>query len=599
LQIFFVATILLTAINCQEKNEKLDLNKIEKKILKLPINKRLAVWDSLIHISNDEQTKAKLFFNKANDLSSLEKDKEAVKYFEKALTIYQKIGIKNMEAKTFVNIGISQAFMDKKKKAVQNIFKGLNIANEINDDYIKSRAYNELAHIFFLNDNKDKAIEYLKKAGQLFKKLQDTAALSANYNNMAVIYKEQNEYKKAFDYTLKSFKLIDKNEPDKALYLINIYGNLAALSFLNNKNKEEALKYYSQALKIAKKELIEPENIYYNLGDMYETIKQYDSAKFYYQKAIAVKNDNYNGYSRLLSLNLKQHNNPEAINLLEKLDSLHELQIKAINKDVEKTIDDNLSMALQKKQLLQAKQLNNKNRIIFIFIIILFILGLLIAYQLNRLDRMRFKQERFLLEQKVLHMQMNPHFVFNVLSAIQNAIIENNSITSATYISKFAKLIRYNFDYINQKYISLDKELEMIRNYLDTQKFRYKDKFVYNINIDPEIKPDMTFMPPMILQPLIENTIEHGFKNIDYQGQLDIKIYKKNHLICFEITDNGTGYQPKTDTKEHALDIFYKRLKYLGKNIAESFKIEKLQQGTKVSFCLNKFSNKKVTKNSK
>lgn len=127
------------------------------------------------------------------------------------------------------------------------------------------------------------------------------------------------------------------------------------------------------------------------------------------------------------------------------------------------------------------------------------------------------KQELVILEQKILRSQMNPHLIFNVLSSIQSSLLEKKTMISATYLAKFAKLMRQNFDYIKKKQIPIKDELDMIKNYLDTKKFRFKNKFDYEITIDENINLGTNIVPSMILQPFIDNAIKHGFANISYK----------------------------------------------------------------------------------
>jgi len=145
-----------------------------------------------------------------------------------------------------------------------------------------------------------------------------------------------------------------------------------------------------------------------------------------------------------------------------------------------------------------------------------------------------------------------------------------------------------NFEFVSRQNISLKEEMDILKSYLDTQQFRYKDKFEYSINIDPEIDILETQVPPMILQPFVENAIEHGFKNIDYTGKLTINIFVDNKKLCFEVIDNGQGYKPKKSNKEHALDVFKRRMELLGKEEVDSFKIVNLDKGVKVIFCFTK-----------
>ncbi len=592
---FFLGVLIIyLSTQCQQSPSQNHsyIDNLTKKILKYPIEQRLKKWDSLLISGNlSDIDKAYILFQNALDLSSIKKEDQAITDYRKALKIFQKYNIKEMIAKTRVNMGICYAYMNKKNRATQSLFKGLELATELNDTAIISRVYGELAHIYYLNHNLDKAIEYLKKTGDMYQKIKDTEGISAIYNNIAIIYKEQGKLKEAYEYTLKSMDF-KKNLRDP-ISLIESYNNLGALTFLYTKDKVRALGYYHKALKLAKKSNYQPANVYENMADLYSETGQKDSAEYFLYKALSISSntlkDQIQIYNKLLHNTLEKKNDTAALKLLKIKDSLTEALNKFNSRENQKAIESNLALLNKQKQLTQAQQLNKKNRIIFIFIILIFLLGLLISYQLNRLDRLNLKQNQFILEQKVLRSQMNPHFIFNVLSSIQNSLVENKPIISATYLSKFAQLIRQNFEYIQKRYINLNEELKMIRNYLETQKFRYKDKFDYQIIVDEDINQQATKIPPMILQPFVENAIEHGFKGINYKGQLTIKIYKNNNQICFEIIDNGNGFQPKNDHKEHALDIFKKRLKLMGKEAMESFKITKLPQGTKVQFCLIDF----------
>ncbi len=590
--LFFIV-ILTSFITCQPKGyyTQQRFKMIEKQIVKLPLKDRVFKWDSLY--TSDSLTilqKANILFDKANDLQDLDEEKKAINLYEKALATFEKQNNDEMVAKTLINMGISLAFLNHKNMANQLILKGLKIGDSLHNNYIKSRAYSELAHLFYLKGNKQKSIEYLRKAGELFKKMKDTAALSAMYNNIGILYKEQHKPRKAYQYFLKSFNLKDSltNPGD----LIESYNNLGIMNACYKKQPDSALIYYRKALKLAKKNHLKPINIYENLADLYKKNGQLDSANYYIDKAIATHPENQQVLMHLYNMKLRyliqQKKDSAALKILKIKDSLVKKNESELVKETEKNLKTKLQLLLKEKKIKQVQLVNKKNRIIFLFIAIIFLLGLLISYQINRLDKLNLKQEQSQLEQKVLRAQMNPHFIFNVLSSIQSSLLENNPILSATYLSKFAQLIRQNFEFIQKKSIPLAAELQMTRNYLDTQKFRFGDKFDYQIKIDPGLDTNHYQVPPMILQPFVENAIEHGFKNIQHKGTLCIKVYKNEENICFDIIDNGHGYQPKHDNKEHALDVFKKRLLMMGKNVLDSFSIESLKKGTKVHFCIPK-----------
>jgi len=244
---------------------------------------------------------------------------------------------------------------------------------------------------------------------------------------------------------------------------------------------------------------------------------------------------------------------------------------------------------LKEKELELSKERNRNIIITSVILFFLFFFGLLFLAQRTKNKALKANQQRLVLEQKVLQSQMNPHFVFNVLSAIQNSLLDNNPIKSAGYLSNFAKLIRQNFNFIQKEKISLEDDLDALNNYIKTQQFRFNDSFDYKIDVEENIDIESVFIPPMLLQPFVENAIEHGLKSIDYKGFLEVKIQEIENKIHFTITDNGVGYLPKNDTKEdHAIAIFKKRITLMGNNDECSFEINNNpnSSGTQVKFCL-------------
>lgn len=161
---------------------------------------------------------------------------------------------------------------------------------------------------------------------------------------------------------------------------------------------------------------------------------------------------------------------------------------------------------------------------------------------------------------------MNPHFIFNALAAIQNITLEGDPLKSSQHIAKFAKLIRQNFDYVRKDKISLDKEISMITNYIETQRLRFNNVFNYQIDISGVDDSTKVFIPPMLLQPFVENAIEYGVKDKkDTLGLVTICIRKEGSSLFFSIEDNGVGRNEASKHKrisetEHATDVFLERL---------------------------------------
>lgn len=145
------------------------------------------------------------------------------------------------------------------------------------------------------------------------------------------------------------------------------------------------------------------------------------------------------------------------------------------------------------------------------------------------------------LEQRLLRTQMNPHFIFNSLIAIQNYIYQNKASEAGQFLAKFSQLMRSILESSRQEYISLEEEIKLLENYLTLQQLRFEDKFTYEINIDSNLSLEEVAIPPMLAQPFLENSIEHGFNNLEQKGKIEISFTIQDDKLRLEIEDNGIG----------------------------------------------------------
>jgi LytS/YehU family sensor histidine kinase len=146
------------------------------------------------------------------------------------------------------------------------------------------------------------------------------------------------------------------------------------------------------------------------------------------------------------------------------------------------------------------------------------------------------------LQLKALRAQMNPHFLYNALNSIQQFITSNDMTHAAKYLAKFAKLMRQSLEYSDVEVISLEKEIEFLENYLFiNEKLRFGNRMSYKINVEDDLEEDLIGVPAMIIQPYLENAIEHGFRSIK-NGFLSVHFqYFNEHCILCTIEDNGIG----------------------------------------------------------
>ncbi len=146
------------------------------------------------------------------------------------------------------------------------------------------------------------------------------------------------------------------------------------------------------------------------------------------------------------------------------------------------------------------------------------------------------------MEMMALRAQMNPHFIFNCINSIDAMIQGNDKYRATTYLNKFAKLIRNILDSSATNKVPLSKDMETLRLYVELEHFRHEKKFVSEFNIDDELLQSDYKVPPLIIQPYVENAILHGLRNkTGNQGLLQVSVFKSEDHLLFRIEDNGVG----------------------------------------------------------
>jgi tetratricopeptide (TPR) repeat protein len=265
---------------------------------------------------------------------------------------------------------------------------------------------------------------------------------------------------------------------------------------------------------------------------------------------------------------------------LQTMDGLNR-EMMGIQTDYEDEIKRQEIAGLARDNELRRLKLN-ETRILFAsiggFLLIVF---LIIMLWIQR-KRSRSEKKALILEQKLLRSQMNPHFIFNSLSSIQNFIVTEKPDKASIYLSKFSKLVRNILDNSVEEFVKLEKEISTIENYLELQKVRYAGKFDYRIHIADEIDPESMKIPPMLAQPFIENAIEHGIKHRETPGHIDIRFSLKDRTLVFEVEDNGVGRQKareieiqiNPDHKSLATSLTRERLVNLNRKLHKKIELE-------------------------
>ncbi|MEO1410359.1 MAG: two-component regulator propeller domain-containing protein [Bacteroidota bacterium] len=179
--------------------------------------------------------------------------------------------------------------------------------------------------------------------------------------------------------------------------------------------------------------------------------------------------------------------------------------------------------------------------------------------------RNQINQKMAELELRALQAQMNPHFVFNALQAIQDFIFNKSELVANQYLVKFSRLMRLFLESSKESYISLADELELLRLYIDLERMRFGDQFDYDIEVDPDLLSDSIEMPSMILQPFVENAINHGLRYKSEPGHLWVRILREGTLLQCQVEDDGVGRERARLLRERS----YKGHKSRGSQLVE------------------------------
>ena len=186
-------------------------------------------------------------------------------------------------------------------------------------------------------------------------------------------------------------------------------------------------------------------------------------------------------------------------------------------------------------------------------------------------------------ELSALKAQLNPHFLYNIFNTISASVPPKNEKTRHL-IAELSDLFRYQLKASQVEKVSLREELEFVNKYLALEKERYKERLEVEINVEEDLKGEM--VPPMLLQPLVENSIKHGLFSLIEGGKISIKIFKKDEKLHFEIADTGIGVKNKEALFEKGIGLTNTKLR-LEKMYESSLNLsDNSPQGLKISFAI-------------
>jgi len=445
----------------------------------------------------------------------------------------------NNFTKEKVNVLFWMASLNRKLESFQQTFLLLEEAEKIvntNDDlrYLLPKLLSLRAHTLNNTGQKDKAIKTIN--------LALTACDSTTYKSeYALILSNKSYYyiniNRSYAYELLYKALAMEQQVNDKEQLASNYGVLSYMYVLDQKYDlaEQAASKGLQYAQETGSKLRIIEN-YHNLYKTYKASKQYDKAVYYLDK--------FQEMSREI-FGIQAINKVKSIEK-EKIRKSSRLIIDRINKE--------------KKAVSQEADRNITRLILALTLLVIIIILLYWNFTAQRkkqrmsseMAREKLKNKLLQTELQALRSRMNPHFLFNSMNSIRSYIIQNNKKDASKYLSKFAALIRLIFSYSKQAEISLSEEIEAIKLYLELEKMRLEYKFDYCFDIADDVILEAVNIPPLLLQPVVENAIWHGVSHLSGNGQICIKIYKDKQQILIEIIDNGIGREKAAKFKKHS-----------------------------------------------
>lgn len=526
---------------------------------------------------------------------------EALKNYDPALKIREEIGDKEGISASYNNLGNIYYRLGNQAGAQKNYLASLKICEEIGNKNGVATAYNNIGSVYIFFHNYPSALKYQLASLKIKDEIGDKQGMAMSYNSIGIIYQYQKNYQEAIKSYSKSLQL--SQEIGNKAGVAQAFNSMGAI-LQEEKNYPAALKNYFGSLKISV-ELDDQEHIGISnqyIGSIYMLMGDFILSRQYLENALKISKsinlkentlETYLWLSRLDSSmaaftftpsknktehwrnayeNYKQYSaiadsllNESKIEEITRNKLNYEFEKKEIANKAEQDKKDSSAKAELEKQKLWRNSIAGGSAILLLSSIFIFH-----YYKRNRDSEEKRKEiSNSLLisetEMKALQAQMNPHFIFNALNSIRNFLANHKSDETDTYIKKFQELMRFVLENSTSQEVPLIDDLSALRSYMEFERLRLEHPFTFEINVDDKIDQENIMIPPLILQPFVENAIWHGLQPKQEPGFIKINISMINDMITCIVEDNGVG----RDLNKQVSEPMVIKKKSLGMKITE------------------------------
>ncbi len=440
-------------------------------------------------------------------------------------------------------------------------FKALETAELRKDKTYEVAAITYIVYLFTRQDQEEKNWAYIKRAEKIIKSFDEDYTTPANYNWLAFEY--ERKYTLTERLSLLDTAMMYASTARSAALRNNNYTELARCFRVfesyayNHGDLQQAIRYIDSAIMFLKKikTPTNPASLYFakawdymDLKNFKEAEKWQDTSLYYAEKIEGRTPATMALYNEAAKLYEAAGNLPKAISTLKMYDHIKDSIFKLQRSEKINELEQKYNKAKNERTI---KELDQQKSIY----LLLSLAGLLAAVTIAFFFRQySLQQKKKILEteQRLNRARMNPHFFFNALTALQKfALKENNGEVMAGNLSRFSKIMRETLESTYKEYVTIEHEMEFLSEYLEVQKIRFPLAFSYEVTAADELDIDELLIPAMIIQPFIENSIEHGFAGIDHAGKIAVHFTKENKSLLIQIADNGKGLAEAKENDRH------------------------------------------------
>ncbi|HWB28513.1 MAG TPA: tetratricopeptide repeat protein [Chitinophagaceae bacterium] len=517
---------------------------------------------------------------------------KALEYYLKALAIFETAGNKNAFGNTLSNIGLVYDHLSNFPRALEYQNRALAVYRENGDKAGMASALGNIGNVYQDMDSSTKALALYQQALVISEQSGNQRGIASNYGNIGIVYNSLGNYAKALEYLQKSMAMnTAAGDKQRMAGDYNQLGKLylnAPAAFLQKQYVAPGSRYNkvieleSRALAVAEEigSADIQRDVWETMSKVYEAANKNGLALTAYKQYIAFRDS-------VVNTETKQ-------NILRK-EMQFEFEKKQAIAKAESDKQKVLANAEIHRQQLVRNALIFSGAVIFLAALVTFIF-----YKKRRDAAEHQKEAEFNMlvtdtEMKALRAQMNPHFIFNSLNSISDYIQKSDAATAAMYAAKFAKLMRMILENSEKKEVCLADDLEALSVYMELERLRLDNKFDYSLTVADNIDADNTLLPPLLLQPFVENSIWHGISKKAGRGKITVHIEREGEMLKCTVNDDGVGRSEKGAAilhkpagKSFGLKVTQSRIEILNKlkKSSAAVTLTDLEQGMRVEVVL-------------